>query len=130
MARKPELTFSRLTRIIGKVPEHPHIAKELKSQYFPYEVYTNDSWGGTCIKQEETYYTPEELMAMLFQHIKDMTKNYGGKAIRDCVITVPSSFTQRERTALYSAADIAELKVVKLILSFTLYSVLVSLHLL
>lgn len=115
MARKPELTFSRLTRMIGRTPEHPHIDLELKNQYFPYEIYTNETWGGTCIKQEETHYTPEELIAMLLQHAKDMTQNYGGKIIKDCVITVPSSFTQRAREAIYSAADIAELKVLSLI---------------
>ena len=46
--------------------------------------------GATCLKQEETFYTPEELMAMMMAR-KDMT-NYGGKQIKDCVITVPSYF--------------------------------------
>ena len=128
--------------------------------------------GTTAIKQEETYYTPEELIAMLMQHAKDMTFAQGGKVrvcdhiweillksivissmpshdilnvsvllffpalsysrslsdslslsllpstpthflqvIKDCVITVPSSFTQHERRALYTAAEIADLKV-------------------
>ena len=40
-----------------------------------------------------------------------MTTNFGGKVIKDCVITVPSFFTQHERKALYTAADIADLKV-------------------
>ena len=52
---------------------------------------------------------------MLFQHAKDMTTNYGGKVIKDCVITVPSSFTQRERSAVYTAAEIAELRVLTLV---------------
>lgn len=115
MARKPELTFTRLLRTLGRTPEHPHVSKQFKSHYFPYEIYSNETWGGTSFKQEETYYTPEELIAMLLQHAKDMTKNYGGKAIRDCVITVPSSFTQRERSAMYTAADIADVKVLTLI---------------
>jgi molecular chaperone DnaK (HSP70) len=63
------------------------------------------------LKQEETYYSPEELIAMLMQHAKDMALSQGGKVIKDCVVTVPSSFTQHERKALYTAAEIADLKV-------------------
>mmetsp|Transcript_357 Transcript_357/g.348 ORF Transcript_357/g.348 Transcript_357/m.348 type:complete len:927 (+) Transcript_357:193-2973(+) len=113
MGRKPELTFTKLRRILGRTPDHPSV-KELKAHYFPYDVYTNDTNGCTAIKHAESYYTAEELIAMLFQHAKDMTKNHGGKMIRDCVITVPSSFTQRERTAMFDAADIADMKVLTL----------------
>lgn len=60
---------------------------------------------------DETQYTPEELTAMLLQHVKDMTLAFGGKAIKDCVLTVPSFFTQHEKDALYTAAEIADLKV-------------------
>lgn len=100
MARKPDLTFAKIYRALGKIAEH-HLVKELKDQFFPYEIYNNETSGQTCIKQEETFYTPEELIAMMMQHAKDMTANYGGKQIKDCVITVPSHFTQHERRALY-----------------------------
>jgi hypoxia up-regulated 1 len=114
MARKPELTFAKTFNVLGKTPAHP-VVNEIKKQYFPYEMYTNETLGVTCLKQEETYYTPEELVAMILQHAKDMTANFGGKVIRDCVITVPSSFTQHERKALFTAAEIADLKVLSLI---------------
>jgi hypoxia up-regulated 1 len=64
---------------------------------------------------EEVSYTPEELLAMLLQHAKLLALNHGGKVIKDCVITVPSSFTQHERSALYTAASIADLNVLTLI---------------
>ena len=108
IARKPDLSFVRIYRLLGRSASHP-IVEKMKEDYFPYEVYGNETMGGTtCLKQEETFYTPEELMAMMMQHAKDMTANYGGKQIKDCVITVPSYFTQHERRALYSAADIAK----------------------
>jgi hypoxia up-regulated 1 len=72
MARKPELTFSKIYRTLGRTSTHP-LVKELTSQYFPHEIYTNETTGFTCIKQEETYYTPEEIIAMMMQHAKDMT---------------------------------------------------------
>ena len=115
ITRKPQLSFARIYRLLGRTPSHPAVEK-MKKDYFPYEVYGNETMGGaTCLKQEETFYTPEELMAMMMQHAKDMTANYGGKQIKDCVITVPSYFSQHERRALYSAADIANLRVLSLI---------------
>ena len=107
MSRKPELTFSKVYRVIGKSLAHPHVEELTKKQYFPHDIYTNETSKQTCFKLEETYYTPEELMAMMMQHAKDITANYGGKQIKDCVITVPAHYTQHERQALYTAADIA-----------------------
>mmetsp|Transcript_12702 Transcript_12702/g.12343 ORF Transcript_12702/g.12343 Transcript_12702/m.12343 type:complete len:926 (+) Transcript_12702:120-2897(+) len=114
MSRKPELTFAKAYRMLGRSVDHP-LVKEVLKQYFPYEVYGNETTGTTCLKQEETYYSPEELIAMLMQHAKDMALSQGGKVIKDCVVTVPSSFTQHERKALYTAAEIADLKVLSLI---------------
>lgn len=114
MGRKPELTFSNIYRMLGRTADHP-VMQEFKTQYFPHQIYTNETTGATSLKLEDTQYTPEELMALILQHIKDMSEAHGGKAIKDCVITVPSSFTQHEREAVYTAADIAELKVLSLI---------------
>jgi hypoxia up-regulated 1 len=114
MARKPQSTFSKLYRMIGKSIDHP-VFKELKEQYYPIDAYTNESTGVTTLKAEDTSYTPEELLAMMMEYAKDITKTHVGKDIKDCVITVPSSFTQSERRAVYTAADIANLKILSLI---------------
>lgn len=37
------------------------------------------------------------------------------QVIKDCVVTVPSSFTQHERKAMYTAAAIADLRILTLI---------------
>ena len=114
MGRKPELTFSNIYRMLGRTEDHP-IIKDFKEQYLPYHIYISETTGSLSFKLEETYYTPEELMALILQHVKDMSEAFGGKAIKDCVITVPSSFTQHEREAVYTAADIADLKVSSLL---------------
>jgi molecular chaperone DnaK (HSP70) len=59
---------------------------------------------------------------MLMQHAKDMALSQGGKVIKDCVVTVPSSFTQHERKALYTAAEIADLKVLSRKIQLQLYT--------
>lgn len=114
MTRKPDLTFAKLFRMIGKAPNHPHL-EELAAHYFPFEFFANETDRVTSLKQEDTYYTPEELLAMMMQHARDITKNYAEKDIRDCVLTVPASFSQHERMALYTAAAIADFNVLSLI---------------
>lgn len=114
MGRKPELSFEKVYRMIGRHPSHP-LVKEIVDQYHPYNIYENKTTGFATLAVETSNYTPEELIAMLLQHAKDMTNSFGGHNVKDCVITVPSYFTQFERDALYTAAQIADLKVLSLI---------------
>lgn len=114
IGRKPESSFAKVFRMMGRSVDHP-LVQEVPKQYFPYTIYKNETTGLTTLKVDETQYTPEELVAMMLQHVKDMTHAFGGHNIKDCVITVPASFTQHEREALYTAAEIADLKVLSLI---------------
>jgi hypoxia up-regulated 1 len=114
MARKPDVVFSKFFRMIGKSASNPRVT-ELTKQYFPYEFYTNESSMLLRLPAGDTSYSPEELLAMMMTHIKDITKDYIGSATKDCVITVPASFTQHERHALLTAAEIADFNVLSLI---------------
>lgn len=117
MSRKPELTFNKLLRMLGKPHDHENVRVLSEKQYFPTKVEVNESTGAAALRlNEETLYTPEELVAMMLQHAKDITKDYSeGQSIKDCVITVPSSFTQHERRALYDTAALVDLKILSLI---------------
>jgi molecular chaperone DnaK (HSP70) len=44
MSRKPELTFAKAYRMLGRSVDHP-LVKEVLKQYFPYEVYGNETTG-------------------------------------------------------------------------------------
>ena len=114
--RKPDSSISKLQRMLGRDLDHPLVQEIVKNQYYPYKLYKNETTGLTTITVDNNMsYTSEELMAMILQHVKDMTVNFGAHAVKDCVITVPASFTQHEREALYSAAEIANLNVLGLI---------------
>ncbi len=53
---------------------------------------------------------------MVLSHAKDITAAYGVEGtITDCVLTVPSFYTQHERSALLDAAALADLNVLALI---------------
>eukprot|EP00595_Chromulina_sp_UTEXLB2642_P002829 CAMPEP_0196761474 /NCGR_PEP_ID=MMETSP1095-20130614/726_1 /TAXON_ID=96789 ORGANISM="Chromulina nebulosa, Strain UTEXLB2642" /NCGR_SAMPLE_ID=MMETSP1095 /ASSEMBLY_ACC=CAM_ASM_000446 /LENGTH=901 /DNA_ID=CAMNT_0042111073 /DNA_START=170 /DNA_END=2875 /DNA_ORIENTATION=- len=112
--RKPELSISKFNRLIGRSIDNP-VVKQINEHYFPYEIYRNETTGLTSLKVEEASYTGEELMAMMLQHAKQLAYNHGGVKVKDCVITIPSSYTQHERLAVYTSAAIADLKVLSLI---------------
>jgi hypoxia up-regulated 1 len=66
-------------------------------------------------------FSPEELVAMVLNHAKEITHAYGEEkgnvygTIKDCVLTVPSFATQAERLSYLDAAKLADLNVLSLI---------------
>lgn len=91
--------------------DHPALAS-LSHYYFGAKPYYNETHGGLSFTLSDTEsFTAQELTAMMFNYAKDITKAFGGKEVKDCVITVPSFYTAHERRAIMSAAKIANLKV-------------------
>lgn len=56
---------------------------------------------------EEHIFSPEQCLAMLLTKLKDISANALKTPINDCVISVPSYFTNNERKALLDSATIA-----------------------
>lgn len=52
-------------------------------------------------------FSPEQVTAMLFTKLKETSANALQTQVNDCVISVPSYFTNAERRALLDAASIA-----------------------
>lgn len=83
----------------------------------------NETRHGLMLKVEgsEHDFTPEELVAMILEHAKEITTAYGTSkgstygTIRDVVLTVPSFATQAERLAWLDAAHLADLNVLALL---------------
>merc|ERR1719506_3627220 len=120
LTRKPHFTYSRLRLLAGRTADHP-VVGDLAKQYYANEVFSNETSGRLGLvhhkgKEDEKVYKVEELLAMVLQHAKDITKAYGEvKVVRDCVIAVPAFFTETERASIVDAASIAGLKVLSLI---------------
>ena len=116
LSRKPELTISKLSRLVGRSPDHPLVRQLAAEQFFPHDVFASNATGHSQLRIGNEVFAPEELMAMILQHAKEMAASHtGGKLIKDCVLTVPSGFTQHERRALIASASIAHLNVLSLI---------------
>ncbi|KAJ4437376.1 hypothetical protein ANN_17519 [Periplaneta americana] len=63
---------------------------------------------------EEHVFSPEQITAMLFTKLKDISENALKTKVNDCVISVPSFFTNAERRSLLDAAAVAGLNVLRL----------------
>ncbi|XP_063823445.1 97 kDa heat shock protein isoform X1 [Ostrinia nubilalis] len=102
-------------RLLGRKFSDPLVQKELK--HFPFKVEQRAD-GGIGIRVnylgEDNVFSPEQITAMLFTKLKDTATTALQTQINDCVISVPSYFTNAERNALLNAASIAGLNVLRL----------------
>ncbi|MYL33417.1 molecular chaperone DnaK [Pontibacillus yanchengensis] len=67
------------------------------------------------VEIEGKEYTPQEISAMILQHIKSYAEDYLGETVEKAVITVPAYFNDAERQATKDAGKIAGLEVERII---------------
>jgi molecular chaperone DnaK len=60
-------------------------------------------------------FTPQEISAMILRHLKEAAERWLGEPVSEAVVTVPAYFNDRQRRATYDAAEIAGLRVRRLI---------------
>ncbi|KAF8062617.1 hypothetical protein N665_1196s0023 [Sinapis alba] len=112
----PKSTISQLKRLIGRRFNDPDVQKDLR--LFPFET-SEASDGGIQIQlrymDEMQRFTPVQILAMLLSHLKVVTEKSLKTPVSDCVIGVPSYFTNSQRLAYLDAAAIANLKPLRLV---------------
>lgn len=67
------------------------------------------------VKIEDKEYTPQEVSAIILQHIKSYAEDYLGEDVEKAVVTVPAYFNDAERQATKDAGKIAGLEVERII---------------
>ncbi|XP_076246856.1 hypoxia up-regulated Grp170 co-chaperone protein isoform X2 [Calliopsis andreniformis] len=117
--RSPQNCFSYILDLLGKSIDNPIV--QLYKKRFPYyEIVSDEEQNTIAFKLDEnTIYTPEELLAQILHKGKEFAENSAGQKISEAVITVPGFFNQVERRALMQAADLAGIKVLQLINDYT-----------
>ncbi|CAH1718640.1 unnamed protein product [Chironomus riparius] len=108
-------TICGFKHLLGRKFKDPVVQQEIK--HIPYRVEERPDGGvGICASymDEEQSFTPEQITAMLFTKLKTDAAVALQAQIYDCVITVPSYFTNAERKALLDAAGIAGLNCLRL----------------
>ncbi|XP_041373563.1 hypoxia up-regulated protein 1-like isoform X3 [Gigantopelta aegis] len=112
--RFPRKAFSYLTHVIGRDFDDPQV--QLYKERFPYYDILKDETRGTVLFKidEETFYSPEELLAMILDSAKEYAEAFAEQPITDVVITVPPYYNQVERKAVLHAAQMVKLNVLQL----------------
>lgn len=110
----PRKAFWYLTNLIGRKFDNADV--QLYKERFPYYDIVKDEERGTVLFKidEETTYSPEELLGMVLEKAKEYAEAFTGQTIKDCVITVPVYFTQSERKAVLHAAQLVDLNILQL----------------
>ncbi|XP_046748462.1 97 kDa heat shock protein isoform X2 [Diprion similis] len=108
-------TISGFKRLLGRKYNDPHVQRELQSLGYKTSQQPDGSIGiHVHYLGEDHVFSPEQITGMLFTKLKDISETALQTAVNDCVISVPSYFTQAERQALLDAARIAGLNVLRL----------------
>ncbi|XP_066997592.2 heat shock 70 kDa protein 4L [Anabrus simplex] len=108
-------TICGFKRLLGRTYNDQYIHPPLKDRPYRVEKLANNGIGiRVNYLDEEIVFTPQQITAMLFTKLKDIAETALKAKVNDCVISVPSFFTNIERKALLDAATIAGLNVLRL----------------
>ncbi|KOB74856.1 Hypoxia up-regulated protein 1 [Operophtera brumata] len=106
--RFPKNAYKYLLDLLGKPFNHPMV--QAYRERFPYyEIVETDRGTPEFVHDENTRFTPEELVAQLLAKAKEFSEISEGHPVSDCVITVPGYFNQAERRAMQEAGALAGL---------------------
>ncbi|CAI9087209.1 OLC1v1021228C1 [Oldenlandia corymbosa var. corymbosa] len=111
----PKSTISQVKRLIGRKFREPIVQEDLK--ILPFE--SSEGPNGSILihlsyLNEKQSFTPLQILAMLFAHLKEISEKNLENHVSDCVIGVPSYFTDLQRREYLHAAEIAGLKPLRL----------------
>ncbi|XP_065862373.1 heat shock 70 kDa protein 16 [Euphorbia lathyris] len=111
----PKSTISQVKRLIGRNFTDPDVQDDLKK--LPFGTSEGQD-GGILIDLkylgESHTFTPVQIMGMLFSHLKEIAEKNLEIPVSDCVIGIPSYFSDLQRRAYLNAAAIAGLKPLRL----------------
>ncbi|XP_050542490.1 hypoxia up-regulated protein 1 isoform X2 [Daktulosphaira vitifoliae] len=118
--RFPSNCYIYFLDLLGKQIDNPTV--EIFRKRFPYyDIIADENRNTILFKHTESneVFSPEELVAMMLEKARDFAQDSAGQPINEAVITVPCYFGQAERFAMLKAAEIAGIKVLQLINSYT-----------
>uniref|UniRef100_A0A8C3M0Y2 Heat shock protein family A (Hsp70) member 4 like n=1 Tax=Chrysolophus pictus TaxID=9089 RepID=A0A8C3M0Y2_CHRPC len=108
-------TLHGFKKLHGRAFEDPYIQAERSK--LPYELQKMPN-GSVGVKvrylDEERLFAVEQITGMLLAKLKETSESALKKPVADCVISVPSFFTDAERRSVMAAAQIAGLNCLKL----------------
>lgn len=111
MIMNPKNTVSFVKRFMGSDYNDPDVQK--MKEMATYDV-VNEG-GKPRISIDSKLYSPEQISSMIIKSLVDVAKGYYGEDVTDVVITCPAWFNDVQRNATKTAAELAGLKVLRVI---------------
>ena len=111
-------TFYNLKRFVGKSFDDPSVQAE-REKFGPAGKMLRGEDGSILFEtryvDEVKTFTPEQLLAAMLSKLKENAEMaLDGKIVSDCVISVPSYYTEQQRRKLLEASQMANLNSLKL----------------
>ena len=107
-------TVTQIKRLVGRKYDEPSMASEFA--LLPYTCIRMDN-GDIGIKvnyrEEDRVFNPEQVLAMLLTYLKQTAEDNLNSKVADVVIGVPAFYTDYQRRAVLSAAQITGLNCLK-----------------
>lgn len=108
----PEKTIYAVKRLMGKKYRSKNVQETKKRVPYPL---SQDKHGNVIIKVDQKRMKPEEISAMILGYLKKCAESYFGHSISEAVITVPAHFNDHQRSTTKEAAQMAGLKVIRVV---------------
>ncbi|XP_072440272.1 heat shock 70 kDa protein 4L-like [Chiloscyllium punctatum] len=108
-------TIQGFKRMHGRLFDDPFVQAEKNKLLYELQKMPGDSVGiKVHYMNEERTFAIEQITGMLLTKLKETSENALKKPVTDCVISVPSFFTDAERRSVIAAAEIAGLNCLRL----------------
>lgn len=110
----PMNTYGYIMDLIGK--QFNDTAVKIYQKRFPYiKLKADEKRKTVVIETDSGKYNVETLLGMILWNANEVTNIYAGQKVKNAIITIPSYYTQSERDAIEVAAEIAGIKLLKII---------------
>jgi molecular chaperone DnaK len=108
----PQDTIFAVKRLIGRRFDEPDVRR--LSVALPYRI-TSAPNGDAWVSARGTLMSPPEVSALILRQMRSVAEEFFGEPVGEAIITVPAYFDNQQRQATKDAAEIAGLKVRRLL---------------
>lgn len=117
LGRDPINTIRSVKRLMGSTLKDKAVIDLMNSGHYKYGItsYNDGTDDAVAVVLGGKQYRPEQISAKILKKLKDDAEEKLGDEVTHAVITVPAYFTERQKNATLKAAEIAGLKVQKLL---------------
>ncbi|XP_073439274.1 heat shock protein 105 kDa isoform X1 [Dendrobates tinctorius] len=120
LVTNPTNTVSSFKKLHGRAFNDPFIQKEKNNLAYELVQTNNGGMGLRVMYMDEPHvFSVEQITAMLLTKLKETAESNLKKPVTDCVISVPSFFTDAERRSVLDSAQIVGLNCLKLMNDMT-----------